>query len=263
LDVSVSIGDFRWDEKAGLRRDALSSARAEPVEHSAQTFAMPASSPEPLSSFEVAAPVQVERVSVRLRRNLRRDGARQAVFAQISQCPRLAYLHSSIGGAPLHRARRSQRDFARETLSGRFRALCRGRNRRRQFPSLAETCSRTTEVGWKSCCATPGATLQRRSERRRLAAIRPAARLHQLQAQVPQTGRFFPSFDSSATPGCNTRWLKFFTKRSPNSTRPRSKSEVRWQQASLSPQRGGRSLPLERFRTSTKFSGRGSCRQRE
>ena len=30
----------------------------------------------------------------------------------------------------------------------------------------------------------------------------------------------------------------------------------RWQQASLSPQRGGRSLSLERFRTSTKYANR-------
>jgi hypothetical protein len=34
------------------------------------------------------------------------------------------------------------------------------------------------------------------------------------------------------------------------------KREVRWQQASLSPQRGGRSLSLERFRTSTKYADR-------
>ena len=57
-----------------------------------------------------------------------------------------------------------------------------------EFPAWRKTFDGTTEVGWKSCCATPGATLRRRSERRRLAAIRPAARLHQLQTQVPQTG---------------------------------------------------------------------------
>src|SRR5271168_3014740 len=34
------------------------------------------------------------------------------------------------------------------------------------------------------------------------------------------------------------------------------KREVRWQQASLSPQRGGRSVSLERFRTSTKYADR-------
>jgi hypothetical protein len=34
------------------------------------------------------------------------------------------------------------------------------------------------------------------------------------------------------------------------------KREVRWQQATLSPQRGGRSLSLERFRTSTKYADR-------
>ena len=36
----------------------------------------------------------------------------------------------------------------------------------------------------------------------------------------------------------------------------KQKREVRWQQASLSPQRGGRSLSLERFRTSTKYADR-------
>jgi hypothetical protein len=34
------------------------------------------------------------------------------------------------------------------------------------------------------------------------------------------------------------------------------KREVRWQQASLSPQRGGRSMSPERFRTSTKYADR-------
>ena len=34
------------------------------------------------------------------------------------------------------------------------------------------------------------------------------------------------------------------------------KREVRWQQASLSPQRGGRSVSLERFRTSSKYADR-------
>lgn len=34
------------------------------------------------------------------------------------------------------------------------------------------------------------------------------------------------------------------------------KREVRWQQASLSPQSVGRSLSLERFRTSTKYADR-------
>ncbi len=43
----------------------VSSARAEPVTQRTD-IAMPAGLPEPLSSFEVDAPVGIERVSVRL-----------------------------------------------------------------------------------------------------------------------------------------------------------------------------------------------------
>src|ERR1700689_5204380 len=72
-------------------KPCVSSARAEPVEQIAQTVAIPASSPEPLSSLEVAAPVQVERVSVRFHFDVAPDGD----FGWVHQ-PNLAILAQRI-----------------------------------------------------------------------------------------------------------------------------------------------------------------------